>query len=126
MTVQRDLNEAFTNYYKQIFGTRIKRRINVNWKDIYPNDVKGELLDLDKPFSEQEIWKAICDMPSDKAPGPDGFSVLFYKQFWEILKSDVIKLFDDFYSGDLCLGNFNFANVILIKKREGAKLLKDF
>ena len=70
------------------FEREIKRRRNINWKEIYPSDVRGEIIDLDNPFSEQEIWKAICDMPSDKAPGPDGFIVLFYKQFWEALKSD--------------------------------------
>ena len=35
--------------------------------------------DLMKPFSEMEIVDVIWAMESDKAPGPIGFSIHFYK-----------------------------------------------
>jgi len=38
-----------------------------------------ELSLLDVPFSEEEVWATIKDMPMDKAPGPDGFTGRFYK-----------------------------------------------
>jgi hypothetical protein len=38
-----------------------------------------ELLDLDKPISESEIWKTIKDLPADQALGPDGYTGRFYK-----------------------------------------------
>jgi hypothetical protein len=28
---------------------------------------------IDAPFLEEEVWSAINRMPSNKAPGPDGF-----------------------------------------------------
>uniref|UniRef100_A0A2N9FPZ2 Reverse transcriptase domain-containing protein n=1 Tax=Fagus sylvatica TaxID=28930 RepID=A0A2N9FPZ2_FAGSY len=39
----------------------------------------------------QEIKKALFDMPTLKAPGPDGFPVLFYKKYWDIVGNNVIK-----------------------------------
>jgi len=65
-------------------------------------------------------------MPSDKAPGPNGFPILFYKEFWPILKFDLIHMFNEFYNGHLQLDRFNFASVILIHKNLGANNLKDF
>jgi hypothetical protein len=38
------------------------------------------------PFSEEEVKATIMEMPSDKAPGPDGFNGKFFKVFWEIIK----------------------------------------
>jgi hypothetical protein len=34
---------------------------------------------LGAPFSEGEVWKTICSLPSDKAPRQDGFTGNFYK-----------------------------------------------
>ena len=70
--------------------------------------------------------KAINDIPSDKAPGPDGFPILFYKFFCNVLKKDLINMFNDFYGRNLQLGRFNFANVILLHKKVGANTLGDF
>jgi hypothetical protein len=40
------------------------------------NDINTNLL---KPFTEEEINKFVWDMEFDKAPGPSGFSIRFYK-----------------------------------------------
>lgn len=49
------------------------------------------LSELDLPFSEQETWDTIRNLPSNKAPGPDGFTGRFYKVCWNIIKKDVLK-----------------------------------
>jgi hypothetical protein len=36
---------------------------------------------LTKPYSEEEVMKAIFLMEYNKAPGPDGFPVEFYQTF---------------------------------------------
>jgi len=96
---QRDLNNAFTNYFKGILGSKPARRNRANCADLHPPDSRIDLSDLDILFSESEIWKVIFDMPSDKAPRPDGFPILFYKEFWPILKYDLICMYNEFYNG---------------------------
>ena len=49
-----------------------------------------ELSTLDSPFSEQEVWETISELPSDKAPGPDGFTGRFYKVCWSTIKDDIM------------------------------------
>ncbi|XP_020270858.1 uncharacterized protein LOC109846046 [Asparagus officinalis] len=55
--------------------------------------------DIEQPFSVEEVHKAIFDMSGDKSPGPDGFSALFFQVFWDIVKDDIMKLFEEFYEG---------------------------
>jgi hypothetical protein len=35
-------------------------------------------------------------MEHNKAPGPDGFPAEFYQHFWDIIKLDLLPLFNDF------------------------------
>lgn len=35
---------------------------------------------LEEDFTEQEIMHAIRDLGNDKAPGPDGFPILFFQK----------------------------------------------
>ena len=52
--------------------------------------------DLEVPFSEHEIREAIFYMAGDKAPGPDGFLALFFQEFWDIVKGELMDLFSEF------------------------------
>ena len=51
---------------------------------------------LIKTFSEEEICNVIWSMEPDKAPGPDGFSIHFYRTCWEIIKVDLLRMIKDF------------------------------
>ena len=45
-----------------------------------------DLGELDNPITDDETWAAIKAMPSDRAPGPDGFPGAFYKTAWSTIK----------------------------------------
>ena len=78
------------------------------------------------PFSESKIKDTIFSCYAEGAPGPDGLSFLFYQKFWNIIKNDVVHLFNDFHRGDLDLKRLNFALVTLIPKVEEATNMKQF
>ena len=40
---------------------------------------------LEGHFSEEEVYKAISELGGDKAPGPDGFTLAFWKFCWPIV-----------------------------------------
>lgn len=46
---------------------------------------RDDLDDLVEPFSTKEIDEIIAQMPTDKAPGPDGFNSYFFKKCWPIV-----------------------------------------
>jgi hypothetical protein len=59
-----------------------------------------DLTGIDACFSEEEIWASIKDMPPDRAPGPDGFTGLFYRVAWDSIKADVVNAFNALWSLD--------------------------
>jgi hypothetical protein len=66
------------SHFQSILGNKEKRQANINWADLNMPQLPGQH-QLDAPFSELEIRMTIDQMPSEKAPGPDGFIGTFYK-----------------------------------------------
>ena len=111
------------NHFSAIMDTPPARTSDLNWEQLHVPDV--DLSSLDAPFTEQEIHAVISQLPSDKAPGLDGFTGLFFKT-WETVKQDVIAALNSFQSlrcADLNL--LNSASVVLIPKKDGAETVHD-
>lgn len=66
--------------------------------------------------SDTEIHDAVYALNKDGAPGPDGFGAIFYQTYWRIVKNDVIKAVQDFFTHGKLLNNFNSNTIILIPK----------
>jgi hypothetical protein len=77
-------------------------------------------------FLSKRSKKAVFDSYSDRAPGPDGISFMFYQKFWELVKTDIMDLFTDFYEGNLDIFRLNFAILSLIPKEPDATSMKKF
>jgi hypothetical protein len=65
-------------------------------------------------------------MPSDKAPGPDGFNGLFMKRCWQIIKSDFYKLCQYFYMGTTNLECIKTSFITLVLKIDSPKIVSDY
>jgi mannosylglycoprotein endo-beta-mannosidase len=84
---------------------------NFNFSDyIHPAE---NLENLSAPFTHEEIDKLVSELPSDKAPGPDGFTGLFMKKCWPIIKFDFYRLCDEFWEGKVNLQSINDAFITL-------------
>jgi hypothetical protein len=60
-----------------------------------------------EPFTNDEIDQAIKEMPSERAPGPDGFNMQFIMKCWHIIKSDFYQLRHDFFNEAVSLQAIN-------------------
>jgi hypothetical protein len=51
---------------------------------------------------------------------------MFYQCFWDIVKYDLISLFEDWFEGDLEIFRLNFAIITLIPKENDAREMRKF
>ncbi|KAL2906095.1 LINE-1 retrotransposable element ORF2 protein [Bienertia sinuspersici] len=93
------IQEAFLDYYKDLLGSKLEERIEVQADIVSSGPVLTELQQnaLLQPVSDKEIKQALFAIQGDKAPGPDGFGAHFYKHNWDIVGSDVIKAIRDYF-----------------------------
>ena len=84
------------------------------------------LEDLSLPFTDSEVDAVIKNMPCDRAPGPDGFTGLFLKRCWSILKEDFMQLVNEFYEGRCNLECLNNSLITLVPKKLSPEVVGDF
>jgi hypothetical protein len=75
---------------------------------------------------EAEIFLAISELGLNKSPGPDGMIGLFYKTYWQIVKSSVVPSVQSFFWGGFMLKEFNHTNIALIPKLENPSRVNYF
>eukprot|EP00253_Pinus_taeda_P001936 PITA_01936 len=73
-----------------------------------------------------EVEEAVNSMPNDKAPGPDGFTINFYKACWHIIKQEVWDVVEDSRRSGSILKSINSTFIALIPKEEEANTPEKF
>ncbi|KAL4271167.1 hypothetical protein GQ457_13G010790 [Hibiscus cannabinus] len=86
----------------------------------------AQIQQLESSFSESEIWEVINNFDGNRAPGPDGFNLNFFKRYWSQLKNDILKFFSDFYHHRNWVANINHSFLVLIPKKPNPDSLDDF
>ncbi|XP_034685730.1 uncharacterized protein LOC117914496 [Vitis riparia] len=81
---------------------------------------------LEVMFFEKEVFAALSSCCGDKAPGPDSFTMGFWLFCWNIVKSDILGLFREFYLHGTFQRSLNSTFLVFIPKKEGAEDLRDF
>lgn len=113
--------EFFANKFKK---DRVRRPILSSEKFKKLSTIESSMLEAD--FTVEEIREAVWDCSSEKAPGPDGFTFKFLKEFWDIIQMDVsnaIKFFEK--TGRISRG-CNASFISLIPKIRDPMVFKDY
>ncbi|GJY25614.1 RNA-directed DNA polymerase, eukaryota, reverse transcriptase zinc-binding domain protein, partial [Tanacetum coccineum] len=77
-------------------------------------------------FSLEEIKKAVWSCGCDRAPGPDGFTFRFIKQFWDMIKEDIQNFVHEFYEYGVIPVRCNSSFITLIPKVSSPVSFKDY
>jgi hypothetical protein len=93
---------------------------------VFDNLDASEASSLELPFEEREVLEVVKGLNRDKAPGPDGFTLAFFQDCWEVIKTDLMGVFQDFHTHSKFVKSINATFLALIPKKFGAMDLKDF
>ena len=69
---------------------------------------------------------AVFECDGNKAPGPDEFSMAFFQSQWDTVKTDIMKVFKEFYKSGIINGITNETYICLIPKKLNSCRVKDF
>jgi hypothetical protein len=81
---------------------------------------------LNAPFTEKEVELAIIGMKSESAPGPNGFTIIFFKNLWRHIKEEFMKMVHDFNLNKLDLKRLNYGVITLVPKVKEANTIKQY
>jgi mannosylglycoprotein endo-beta-mannosidase len=94
-----DLLKYATEYYKNLFGPENSKSIPLD-PDCWGEEEKLTSVESEKlcrPFTEEEIKYALFQMEHNKAAGPNSMPIEFFQTCWDIIKSDIVEMFNDFH-----------------------------
>jgi hypothetical protein len=70
--------------------------------------------------TESKIYDSLKSLGRTKAPGPDGFTALFYVKYWAYIKGTVLLAIVNFFQNNHLLREQNHTFIALIPKCLGA------
>uniref|UniRef100_A0A2N9I574 Reverse transcriptase domain-containing protein n=1 Tax=Fagus sylvatica TaxID=28930 RepID=A0A2N9I574_FAGSY len=122
---ESEIRDRIVDFYQGLYSEREAWRPVLGGVEFNTID-SAEATQLEGPFSEEEVVTALNQMNGEKAPGPDGYTIAFYKHCWDIVKLEVLNSLQEFHEHESIKRNLNATFVALIPKKPGVSDVKDF
>ena len=104
-----EIQRIIRDYYKQLYANKMNNHEEMDKfleRYNFPRLNQEELENINRPFTSNEIETTIKNLPTNKSPGPDGFTGEFYQTFREELTLILLKLFQKTAEGGTLPNSF--------------------
>ncbi len=81
--------------------------------------ISNDLMHLNYPITLNELWNAIVRSNRDSVPGQDGIGTFFYKQAFNFIKDDFLKISNSMLTDEI--PNFMTYTVFVLLKDKAKK-----
>ncbi|XP_075112541.1 uncharacterized protein LOC142182272 [Nicotiana tabacum] len=128
LVMEDDIEAKILGYYKKLLGSRAKSILVIN-----PNVMKlgaklnrDQQLQLIKSVTKEEVWEELKDISDLKAPGYDGFKVVFFKKSWQIVGEDITQVVMEFFEIAHMYRPVNCTAITLVSKVRNPANVKEY
>ena len=114
-----EIQRIITDDYKQLYANKMDNLEEMGkFMERYnlPRLNQEETETINRPVTSNEIEIVIKNLPTNKRPGPDGFTGEFCQTFREVLTPILLKLFQNIAKGGTLPNSFYEATITLIPK----------
>ncbi|GJT71235.1 RNA-directed DNA polymerase, eukaryota, reverse transcriptase zinc-binding domain protein [Tanacetum coccineum] len=125
--VNEEVPMQFVKHFQQFLGKSYEASELSTGGELFCNILTQEEAEfMVREISDKEVKDAMFDIGDNRAPGPDGFSSLFFKRAWNVVGKDVCEGVKEFFSSGQMLGELNATLITLVPKLQTPNKVSDF
>lgn len=119
MEEPRWVKEKVGAFFRDLFSTRGQLRIEMSHSLADKRLGEGDMEELVREFTEDEIKDAVWECVGAKSLGPDRFNLEFFKSCWDIVKGDLLRMMKEFHANGKLARGCNTSFIAFIPKKGG-------
>lgn len=120
-----DIAQEAVDYFSNLFGT--SSQVHDLPDDLSLPQLSSTQRDfLCHPFSAADVLKVVKSMPSNKSPGPDGFTKEFFIAAWDVVGADFTAAVLYFFQTNFMPRIISATALTLVPKNRNASIISDF
>ena len=112
-----EIQRIMRDYYKQLYANKMDNLEELD-KFLETHNLlrlnQEEIENMNRPITSTEIETVIKNLPTNRSPGPDGFTGKFYQTFREELIPILLKLFQNIAEAGTLPSPFSEATISLM------------
>ncbi|KAA3473858.1 reverse transcriptase [Gossypium australe] len=112
----QDIENIARYYFQNLFRSEGRGSCNYLLSGIERRITEEDNQYLKAPYTKEKIKTATFGMGPTKAPGEDGFPVLFYQKCWHIVKDEVSRFCLQIFNEGKYFKQVNSTQIVLIPK----------
>ena len=120
------IRQEFVKHFQSVLGSSIQDPTAVEFNTDGLVWSSEHLDILNSRITHEEIKRSMFSIDDAKAPGPDGFSSLFFKRAWSIIRNEVSDAVADFFSSGCLLRELNCTIIALVPKVPNRSSMHDY
>ncbi|GJV62250.1 putative RNA-directed DNA polymerase, eukaryota, reverse transcriptase zinc-binding domain protein [Tanacetum coccineum] len=117
---------AFVKHYNKFLGAEgVSNPLDAH--DLFIRALDNSKADfMVRDVTDDEIKNVMFFIGDDRAPGPDGFTPVFFKKAWDVVSGDITCAIRDFFSNGKLLKELNHTIISLIPKVTTPARINDY